>query len=86
MPEVDYMGPRRTTDFVDAVRIVEVKDRDYTFSFVNSFTGNIYILRVYKEVFDEMMEGHKVIEMKVDIVDPAKAMQDEMQKASDMVR
>lgn len=68
---IDFGKPKVITDFADAINIAEVKGRDYTFTFVNVITGNRYIFRIWKEVFDEMFKNRKVVEMNVKMVNVA---------------
>ena len=79
----DFNKPQKMTDFVDALKITEIRDRDYIFTFFNGFTGNAYVFRLYKEVFDKMYENRTIIDMKVDVFDPAediKKMKEERDK------
>jgi hypothetical protein len=78
----DYNTPQKLTDFVDALRITEIRDRSYIFTFFNGFTGNAYVFRIYKEVFDSMMENRNIIDMIVDVFDPRKQME-ELRKETD---
>ena len=42
----DFNKPQKMTDFVDALKITEIRDRDYIFTFFNGFTGNAYVFRL----------------------------------------
>jgi len=44
------------TDFCDLLRIVETKDMTYTIRFTNAYTGNNYIIRIFKKLFDKTFE------------------------------
>ena len=84
MPMQDFDKPKKLTDFVDALKITEIRDRDYIFTFFNGFTGNAYVFRIFKEVFDKMYENHMIIDMKVDIFDPKKDLE-ELKEKNNMV-
>ena len=85
MPMQDFNKPQKLTDFVDALKITEIRDRDYIFTFFNGFTGNAYVFRIFKEVFDKMYENRMIIDMKVDIFDPQKDLEEIKEKSSSMV-
>lgn len=80
----DFDKPKKLTDFVDALKITEIRDRDYIFTFFNGFTGNAYVFRIFKEVFDKMYENRMIIDMKVDIFDPKKDLE-ELKEKNNMV-
>lgn len=84
MPMQDFDKPKKLTDFVDALKITEIRDRDYIFTFFNGFTGNAYVFRIFKEVFDKMYENRMIIDMKVDIFDPKKDLE-ELKEKNNMV-
>lgn len=76
----DFNKPKKLTDFIDALKITEIRDRDYIFTFFNGFTGNAYVFRIFKEVFDKMYDNRVIIDMKVDIFDPKKDLEDLKEK------
>ena len=75
----------KLTDFVDALKITEIRDRDYLFTFFNGFTGNAYVFRIYKEVFDKMYEARQIIDMKVDVFDPKEQIEELKRERDKMV-
>lgn len=85
MPMQEYNVALKLTDFVDALKITEIRDRDYMFTFFNGFTGNAYVFRIYKEVFDKMMEARQIIDMKVDVFDPKEQIEEMKKKREQMV-
>lgn len=54
--------------FINIVKIIEVKDMDYTFQFYNIYTGKRYVFKVYKDLFDKAMEIRKITELDVRII------------------
>ena len=54
-------GGKTITDFCDLIRIVETKDLTYTIRFTNAYTGNNYVIRIFKELFDKTFES-RIIE------------------------
>ena len=85
MPMQEFGKPQQITDFVDAIKILEIKNRDYLFTFVNGFTGNTYVFRIYKEVFDKMMEKRAVVDMKVNVFDSDKHINEIKEEVNKMV-
>lgn len=48
------------TDFINLVKITEVKDVDYIIHLFNSYSGKAYVFKVYKDLFDKAMEIRKI--------------------------
>ena len=55
------------TDFINLVKITEVKDIDYIIHFLNTYTGKAYVFKVYKELFDKAMEVRTINNLDVTI-------------------
>jgi len=53
------------TDFINMVRISEIKDMDYTITFYNSYSDKTFVFKVYKVLFDKAMELRKISELEV---------------------
>jgi len=85
MPTVEYNETTKTSDFIDGIRIIEIKGVDYIFTFYNGFTGNAYVFKLYKEVFDTMMKERRIIDLKVDIIDPKKELEELEKEVQGMV-
>jgi len=69
-------------EFINFVKIVEVKDIDYIIHFINIYNGKTYVFKVYKELFDKAMEVRKVSELEITVTnDKPKAKE---QKEEDM--
>jgi len=49
------------TDFINAVRITEVKDVDYILHFYNSYSGKAWVFKLYKDLFDKAMEDRSIV-------------------------
>jgi len=60
MPVIKPIG-KIITDFCDLIRIVETKGMTYTIKFSNAHTGNSYVIRIFKELFDKTFES-RIIE------------------------
>lgn len=54
-------------EFINFVKIVEVKDIDYVIHFINTYNGKTYVFKVYKELFDKAMEVRRVQELDVTV-------------------
>lgn len=52
-------------EFINFVKIVEVKDIDYVIHFINTYNGETYIFKVYKELFDKAMEVRRVTDLDI---------------------
>ena len=69
-------------NFINIVKIIEVKDIDYIIQFVNNYNSKVYVFKVYKELFDKAMEVRKVSELEITVTnDKQKAKE---QKEEDM--
>ena len=55
------------TNFMNVIRITEVKDIDYILQFLNNFNGESFVFKVYKDVFDKAMEIRTIIDLKVQV-------------------
>jgi len=53
------------TDFINIVKIREIKDIDYIIHFYNSFSNKVFIFKVYKKLFDKAMEIRDVDELTI---------------------
>lgn len=54
-------------NFVNIVRITEVRDIDYIIQFFNTYSGESYVFKVYKELFDKAMEIRKIIDLEITV-------------------
>ncbi len=50
------------TTFINTLRIEEIKDDSYVFSFVNNYSNDNYILKVAKELFDIAFKDRDIAE------------------------
>lgn len=55
------------TDFVNIVKITEVRDIDYIIHFINTYNGDIHIFKVYKELWDKAMEIRTVQDLSITV-------------------
>ena len=53
------------TDFINVVKITEVKGFDYIIHFFNSFSNKAFVFKVYKDLFDKAMEIRDVDELTI---------------------
>ena len=53
------------TDFINGIRITEVKDRDYIIHLYNSFSKKVFIFKVCKDLFDKAMEIRNIDELNI---------------------
>ena len=51
--------------FINVVKITEVKGFDYIVHFQNTFSGEAFVFKVYKELFDKAMEIRDIDELKI---------------------
>ena len=61
------MLPEPTVDFVNLVKIIEVRDIDYIVQFINNYNSKVYVFKVYKELFDKAMEVRKIIDLDITV-------------------
>ena len=59
------MPNKPKTNFINLVKIIEVKDIDYIIQFVNTYSGETHIFKVYKELFDKAMEIRRITELDI---------------------
>lgn len=55
------------TDFINLVKITEVKDIDYVIHLLNTYTGKAWVFKIYKELFDKAMEVRTINNLDVTI-------------------
>jgi len=61
------MPSKPKCDFINFVKIVEVKDIDYIIQFVNTYNGKSYTFKVYKELFNKAMEVRRITDLDITI-------------------
>lgn len=61
--------PETITDFIDFVKMIENKGKDYTITFSNVFTLKRYILRIHKALFDLIYENREIVDLTPELLD-----------------
>ena len=49
------------TDFINAVKITEVKDVDYILHLYNSYSGEAWVFKIYKALLDKAMGDRSIL-------------------------
>lgn len=57
------------TDFVNLVKITEVKDVDYIIHLFNSYSGKAYVFKIYKDLWDKAMEIRTIEDLDITVTD-----------------
>jgi hypothetical protein len=60
--------PNEISDFVTAMNIVEIQERDYVITFSNAYSGNAYSFQVTKVLFDKAFEKRDQFDGEMQVV------------------
>ncbi|KKM16489.1 hypothetical protein LCGC14_1685410 [marine sediment metagenome] len=57
--------PGTTARFINIVKITEIKDIDYIVHLINTFSGESWVFKIYKDLWESAMEIRKIDKLSI---------------------
>ncbi len=78
------MIPAEST-FINIVKITEIKDVDYIVHLVNTYSGKMYVFKIYKDLWESAMKARSIDPLVVTITDDDKEKEKKKKEKEDKI-
>jgi len=66
--------------FINIVKITEIKDVDYIIHLVNTYTGKMWVFKIYKDLWESAMRVRSIEPLNIDITDDEEKAKEKKEK------